>query len=186
MVNWINSWAKGIIVAVIISTIIEMIIPNGNIKKYIKTVIGVYIVFTIIAPVITKITGQEIDIDKYINLDIEKYKVQQTSVIDTDKYIEQTYLENIKNDIIENIKTKGYEVKQIELEIEDNEVEYGKLKSVNLTISKSTNNSIKPIEINVNVQNNVQENHIDENEIVELKEFLRTTYGIEYKNIIIN
>ena len=47
MVNWISSWAQGIVIAVIISTIIEMILPNGNIKKYVKTVIGVYIVFAI-------------------------------------------------------------------------------------------------------------------------------------------
>ena len=45
MVNWINSWLRGIVIAVIITTIIEMIIPEGNIKKYIKTVMGVYIIF---------------------------------------------------------------------------------------------------------------------------------------------
>ena len=46
--EWISHWAETIIVAVIIGTIIEMILPSGNSKKYIKTVIGVYILFTII------------------------------------------------------------------------------------------------------------------------------------------
>ena len=32
--EWISKWAEGIIVAVIIATILEMIIPNGNSKKY--------------------------------------------------------------------------------------------------------------------------------------------------------
>lgn len=56
MINNISSWAEQVIIAVIIATIIEMILPNGNSKKYIKTVIGVYIVYTIISPVITLIT----------------------------------------------------------------------------------------------------------------------------------
>ena len=33
MINWIGSWVQGIVIAVVISTIIEMILPDGNIKK---------------------------------------------------------------------------------------------------------------------------------------------------------
>ena len=36
MIEWITNWAQGIIIAVIIATIIEMILPNGSCKKYIK------------------------------------------------------------------------------------------------------------------------------------------------------
>ena len=53
MVSFISSWVQGIIIAVIISTIIEMILPDGNIKKYVRTVIGTFIVFVIISPIIT-------------------------------------------------------------------------------------------------------------------------------------
>ena len=37
--QWISNWIQGIIIAVVISSIIEMILPNGNSKKYIKVVI---------------------------------------------------------------------------------------------------------------------------------------------------
>lgn len=57
MISWFNSWAQGIILAVIIVTILEMIVPEGKNKKYIKIVMGVYITFTIISPIITKVTG---------------------------------------------------------------------------------------------------------------------------------
>ena len=50
MINWISNWAQGIIVAVIIGTIIEMVLPEGNCKKYVKVVIGIYILFSIISP----------------------------------------------------------------------------------------------------------------------------------------
>lgn len=53
MINSLSSWAEQIIIAVIIATIIEMFVPKGNSKKYIKTVIGIYILYTIISPVIS-------------------------------------------------------------------------------------------------------------------------------------
>ena len=67
--EWISGWIQGIIIAVIISTIIEMILPEGTSKKYIKIVIGVYILFSIISPVITKITGNNFNISEAFNLD---------------------------------------------------------------------------------------------------------------------
>lgn len=60
MISNISSWAEQIIIAVIIATILEMVLPNGNSKKYIKTVIGVYILYTIISPVITLTTRRRI------------------------------------------------------------------------------------------------------------------------------
>lgn len=54
MVNWISSWLQGIIVAVIIGTIIEMLLPKSSISKFIKVVIGLYILFSIITPVVNK------------------------------------------------------------------------------------------------------------------------------------
>lgn len=68
MISFISSWAEQIIVAVIIATIIEMILPNGNSKKYIKVVIGIYVLFTILSPILGKITNidfNNIDYDKY-------------------------------------------------------------------------------------------------------------------------
>ena len=69
MVEWISNWAESIIVAVIIATIIEMILPEGNSKKYIKVVIGVYVLFTIITPVINKFTGEDVQVSDILDLD---------------------------------------------------------------------------------------------------------------------
>ena len=52
MINFLGSWAEQIVLAVIIATIIEMILPDNKNKKYIQMVIGVYILFNIISPII--------------------------------------------------------------------------------------------------------------------------------------
>ena len=69
MINWISNWAQGIIVAVIIGTIIEMVLPEGNCKKYVKVVIGIYILFSIISPVISKMTGKTLQVSDILELD---------------------------------------------------------------------------------------------------------------------
>ena len=38
MVNFINSWVQGIILSIIIATIIEIILPEGNNKKYVRLI----------------------------------------------------------------------------------------------------------------------------------------------------
>ena len=45
-----------------------MILPEGNSKKYIKVVIGIYVLFSIVSPVITKFTGKEIEVSDVLDL----------------------------------------------------------------------------------------------------------------------
>ena len=52
MINFMSSWAEQIVLAVIVATIIEMILPKSKNKKYIQMVIGVYVLFNIISPII--------------------------------------------------------------------------------------------------------------------------------------
>ena len=63
MVAFISNWAQGIIVAVIIASIIEMILPEGSSKKYIKVVIGVYILFVIVTPIVNQFSNNSNSID---------------------------------------------------------------------------------------------------------------------------
>ena len=73
MIEFLSSWAQGIIVAVIIATLIEMILPNSSSKKYVKVVIGMYILFTIVSPIIKKLGGKDINLN---TINIEKYEQQ--------------------------------------------------------------------------------------------------------------
>lgn len=143
MIEWITSWAQGIIIAVIITTIIEMIVPDGNCKKYIKVVIGVYILFSIISPVITKITGKGFNISEEFNLD-EFYAEADSKSIYNDlnsnnsNNIKDIYITNLKADISSKLKNKGYEVISCEIKIKDEETY--EIKSLNLSLKKINEN----------------------------------------------
>lgn len=201
MIKFINSWAQGIILAVIIATIIEIIIPEGNNKKYVKTVIGLYILFTIIYPLITKISNNKLNFDSIIaktSKEVSMYDSKVANSIETNTYIENTYKNNLKEKIKGEIEEKGYTILDFNLYIEtQNEEAYGQINSIVLKLQKvnKEQNTIKGVnkieEINVNIKNNKTENlkteeELTDSEIKSIKEYLNNMYSIEEERIHIN
>ena len=214
MIDWISDWAGSIIVAVIIGTIIEMILPDGNSKKYIKMVIGIYILFTIVSPVITKFTGNKFQISDAFNLDeyIEDAKnsveIHNTLVEDNNQSIREIYISGIQDDLKAKLYSKGYEVNNIELDVSNDEnytinnikVELEKLEESDDKENSDTNdinvNKIEKVNINSsnvindtsNNSNNKEEkpNNLSNSEIKNIKEYLSGVYEVDEDNITIN
>lgn len=200
--EWMTTWAQGIIVAVIITTIIELILPEGNHKKYIKMVMGVYILFTIVSPIITKITNQDFEFDESKYEEFFKnstYEVSSQSLEEeNDNQIKDLYLNNIKSDVKQKLKEQGYIVEEIQIEADlESEEAYGKIKKMNLQIkkgeTKQEENKISPVNRIEIGEKKEEENQISENEekigggeIQEIKTYLSTTYNVEKKQIKIN
>lgn len=203
--EFITSWAQGIIIAVIIGTILEMLLPNGNSKKYIKVVIGVYIVFNIVSPVISKFTGSEFKLDSVIDINkyedkISSYEIDTKNLENTNNSnIKEVYILNLKKDIKAKIEEKGYIVNTIQIEIENTE-EY-KVKNIDITLSKredkevnnknDTINGIEKVNIEVKIKNNTTEEisemtRLTEKEKSEVKEYISSVYEINKNNININ
>ena len=107
MINFLSSWAEQVILAVIIATILELNLPNSKNKKYVQMVIGVYVLFNIISPIIKnkeKLVFSEIDLDKYITTST---KVEQSSM---DARLEKIYLDELENNIKSKFKNAGIEI----------------------------------------------------------------------------
>lgn len=107
MINFLSSWAEQVILAVIIATILELILPNSKNKKYVQMVIGVYVLFNIISPIIKnkeKLVFSEIYLDKYITTST---KVEQSSM---DARLEKIYLDELENNIKSKFKNAGIEI----------------------------------------------------------------------------
>lgn len=126
-IEWLSDWAGGIIFAVIIGTIIEMLLPEGNSKKYIKVVIGIYVLFTIVSPIITKFTGESVEVsdilelDKYIEEAEEASKSQNTIQDSNQNSIMSMYESGLKSDIQAKVQGKGYIVNSINISITNDE-----------------------------------------------------------------
>ena len=200
--KFLTSWAQGVIVAVIIATIIEMILPNNGNAKYVKIVIGVFILFSIISPVINQLksTDESAKLDKYIQNNTSKSTVKtSTANIDSKSTIKKMYEENLKIDIKSKVNQKGYTIGNINLEILDND-EYTLNKIEFKVIEKNNSNSkakntttiVENIE-NIKVSlggsrkddKKEQQSIISESEKRKLKEYLSSVYEVNENNIVI-
>ena len=119
MINFFSSWAEQIVLAVIIATIIELILPNSKNKKYIQMVIGIYILFNIISPVINNkelLTSiDEYNLEQYDNTTNSQYVIDQSSM---DKRLKKIYLEELENNIKNKFKENGYVISKCNIDAE--------------------------------------------------------------------
>ncbi len=199
MISWLKNWAEGIIIAVIIGTIIEMIVPEGNNKKYIKIVIGVYIMFCIISPVITKITSKEVtflldDYEDYYKKN-NTYEELNKNFEETNEYkIEEIYQQKLIEDIKVKLSQKGYKVNNVELLISTNDEDYGSITKIDIELNvnnkndeKKTSNKIKKVEISINSNKSTEKStKVDIPNADKLKEYLSDEYGVKTADILIN
>ena len=189
MLDFISSWVEDIAIAIIIASIFELIIPQGKSKKYIKMILGVYIVFTIISPFVDSEALYSIDI---VNT-IDEYTEDTLDSVETsasmEKNLNEIYIETLEEDIISEIEEQGYEVddcivdgtiySEDEDEVSINSV-YIKIKSKNNKKEEDlTDNIVNSIienieEININIGNtsNSSETEISSSDIKDLKEIL--------------
>lgn len=200
MIEFFSSWAKSIGVTVVIISIIEMLLPNNNSKKYIRMVLGVYLIFNIVSPLI-----RNKEILNFNNVDLketfvatETEEVDQTSM---NKRIKKLYEQELEKDIIKKLAEKGYEIKECKVvtQISTNENEETKINKIKLNIDnkkdeqkqeKTTEKKIiaeiqkiKKIETNIKEKNeNKQENKegkiITKSDIQNIKLFLIDEYGV--------
>ena len=211
--SFFNNWVQGIVIAVIITVIIEMILPEGNSKKYIKIVLGIYVVFSIIAPIIGNITGGSFEVSSIINMDkyakelgtYEEMTKHRNIENSNNKNIKNTYIIKLKEDINTKLESKGYTTRKIELNIEDEE-SYS-IKDITLYIDgkkkdnendgeskQKSNKSINIVnEVKIDKVENInigkEENKESTLYLFEKKDiikFISETYGVDEEKIIVN
>ena len=183
MINVINRWMKQIIFAVVITIIIEMLVPEGKNKKYIKMITNIYIIFIIVSPIFSKLTLKEINLNEiFIN---ESTKTVAASSIDNTKYIEERYIKNIKESINTNLSNIGYEVKNIDVFINIKDEKYGQIEKIRLSVEKKQREEIKKIEkVSIGTENNSNmEQNLSEEDIQIITNYLMINYGVIESNI---
>mgnify|MGYP003370766005 CR=1 FL=1 len=116
MINFLSSWAEQIVLAVIVATIIELILPDCKNKKYIQMVIGIYILFNILSPLIK---NKEVFLADTYNFEeyniIQKSETNQKSM---DTRIEKIYLEELEKEIISKFEENNFVVSKCLIDAE--------------------------------------------------------------------
>ncbi|WP_152752623.1 stage III sporulation protein AF [Clostridium estertheticum] len=166
MINLLKVWVTNITIAIFFITAVEMILPDNNMKKYAKFVLGLMLIVVIIKPII-KIFDKNFDLNSYSNKatsyiegstqpsDMKKYK--DINIVNTTENfkknlqkecitnLEQTYPENKYNadvDVVYDSKNGVFNINRVKIDVVDSGVQSIKSIKIDTQSVDATNNNV--------------------------------------------
>ena len=203
MIEFLRNWVTNIVMLIIFIAMLEIILPNNNMKRYINMIIGLLIIIVIINPFISLLT-KDISIEREVFKNILKSnEIRSENKEDLketqDNQVIEIYKASLEEELYKIISTKiKYEIINIEINIveDKNSDEFGMVKNVFMTFSRDKLQNGSNEEITINEIEEVSVNLGDKKEIVngeedlsgefnEIKDILSDYYKIPKNNIII-
>ncbi len=103
MFSSVSAWILSIAGIISLSVVVELILPEGSLNKYIRSVFSFIVVLVIIAPLPKLVSGKAFDFD---NLNYsETYEIDDNYIYQNNIYKTQA----IQDTIMSQIKQSGYE-----------------------------------------------------------------------------
>ena len=208
MIDYFSEWAQNVTLAIVIVSLFEMLLPNNKTKKYIKVVMGLYILFNIISPFVKNAFSIHLEniVENSKSQTTSTEAVDQTSM---DTRLKQICKEELEKDIKQKIEGQGYIVESCKVDIkieEQTDIEKItlKVKKENKTNKEKENNKeeqekqndiqkklvkevqkIKKVQIGETKENSNEQN-LSTQDISNIKNFLIKEYEVNEKCLKIN
>jgi len=203
MIEFLSKWIEGIAIAVIIASIFEMILPNGNIKKYVKVILGIYIVFSIISPFSENKVKGNFDFSKKVDELFENSNTKDNSKEEStsEQRLNKIYENTFEKELIQTIEKEGFIVCKCEVNGNFNaEEENAGISKISITLENikvlkkkeedkneikiDSVNEVQKVEINIgNKITNETEEDVNAKDIDTLRKYLSKHYELD-KGII--
>lgn len=203
MIEFMSSWVKSLGLTIVIVSILEMLLPNNKTKKYIRVVMGVYVLFSLISPFIGKKDSLNLN-----EIDFENYATRETSTTlnqsSMEERIKELYIQEMEKDISKKLKEMGYVTTtcKVKAKISDNEEET-KINKIKIKVQKqevkkeeSVENQVvaqiqkvKPVNVKENQEDKTtdeKDTKVNKSDIQNIKKFLIEEYGVNEKCLEIN
>ncbi|MBW9170729.1 stage III sporulation protein AF [Clostridium estertheticum] len=166
MIELLKVWVTNITIAIFFITAVEMILPDNNMKKYAKFVLGLMLIVVIIKPII-KIFDKNFDLNSYSNKatsyiegstqpsDMKKYK--DINIVNTTENfkknlqkecvtnLEQAYPENKYNadvDVVYDSKNGVFNINRVKIDVVDIGVQSIKSIKIDTQSVDASNNNV--------------------------------------------
>ena len=185
MIEALKIWVTNIAIAIFFITAVEMILPDNDMKKYAKFVLGLMLIVVIINPII-KIFDKEFDLYSYSNkaisymessnlgTDVKKYK--DINIVNTT----ENFKKNLEEECIINLE-EAYPENKYNADIEiiyDDKNGLFNISSVEIGIVEKGVKNIKSIEIDTKSVSSTKKNILQGEQGDKIKQLLSSKFQI--------
>lgn len=197
--SFLREWILQIVSMFVFVSLLEIVLPNGQMKKYIDMIIGLLIIIVIINPFINLIF-KDIDIERNILTlpEINDSTQENSDILELQQdQMKSVYAFRVQEDIMKIIEEKtNYKVLSAEVETIDEleDEDFGMVTKVYLYVDEKQDLqsdekqgvNIKSIE-NINVNLSTNQNNEDEfSDFSNIKKIIGEKYGVADDNIYIS
>lgn len=195
----LNEWIGNIVIFILVAVIMELLVPNTQLQKYVKMVVGLLLILLLLSPLLNVFSTDpdkifdSIKIEETIsedffekNMNKQKKEIQATQ----SAYIEEQMAVQMKRQVEEELMER-YELSIEQLTIQlntDLQQNYENIKMVHAVMKKQDDNNVKKVarveKVYIGSKPSVKtnENRIEQ----EIKDFLANEWDIEQEKLIID
>lgn len=195
----LNEWIGNIVIFILVAVIMELLVPNTQLQKYVKIVVGLLLILLLLSPLLNVFSTDpdkifdSIKIEETIsedffekNMNKQKKEIQATQ----SAYIEEQMAVQMKRQVEEELMER-YELSIEQLTIQlntDLQQNYENIKMVHAVMKKLDDNNVKKVarveKVYIGSKPSVKtnENRIEQ----EIKDFLANEWDIEQEKLIID
>jgi stage III sporulation protein AF len=202
--GFIAEWITNIILFILLATIVDMLLPNSSMQKYVKMVTGLLLIVIILTPLFSlfssdfeeafsnlRFSPYEDEKNMENLIDLKKKEIQASS----NAYILERMQVQLKNQAEEELVQKHYDltVQDVLLSIKDDSKEtvtLDDITSIVVVLSKGTVEPeeipvVKPVEIDTSKQIESEHTEMDVTNINKLTTLLATKWEIDSEKIVV-
>ncbi|RNB89114.1 stage III sporulation protein AF [Brevibacillus nitrificans] len=160
--DWLTLWLKKIILLVLLAAFLDLILPNTTLQRYVKMVMGLILLLTIISPVFSLFSLSQDDLA--LRLDRYQQELNKPAAVEwkrvTDKLLGEQDAQvtaYVQSQVEAAVKAKvkdeyGMEVQHVEIQVNYQNPEQPALEKIELSVGdseqkgKSSITPIKPVQ----------------------------------------
>ena len=151
MIDLFRKWISVLLCLGIFVTIIRLVIPKNNLRKYIYSLIGIITIIALVSPLIDIFKNN--DMQDSIKSVLSNLDEQENVNVDTEKYsnvkeeaVKKSFIQSIKNDVKSKLEGKSIVVKSVDVFISDNyDIEKIEINIEKIDTSKASISSVTQI-----------------------------------------
>ena len=151
MIDLFRNWISVLLCLGIFVTIIRLVIPKNNLRKYIYSLIGIITIIALVSPLIDIFKNN--DMQDSIKSVLSNLDEQENVNVDTEKYsnvkeeaVKKSFIQSIKNDVKSKLEDKSIGVKSVDVFISDNyDIEKIEINIEKIDTSKASISSVTQI-----------------------------------------
>jgi len=193
MLTLVRGWIIDIVAISILGVVADLILPGGNVKKYVRFLIGVILLAVMLKPIF-HMFNQMADLNKFIarnsaimNMSGMNYNLQLNDYKQQDE-IKNNFKKNLELHMEEQIKNQtGYKTVKANVYLsgsDENNRESLGIESVYIEIGNGNKENIRPVKIKIGDDSSVISNSQDNpEEKQKIKELISNIYGVSFDRI---